>query len=205
MAQWDVIYAWTGSNYTNVSSQYKQYYEQKLASLKKEIAATEEQNERAEQAANVESGGSAASTSGLMARWSSGDNGNAPNHASSGSSESAPAQPPAPAEPDRLGLDCTKAEAAKIERFLGNRDASMSDAIKWKNSDNPYDREFAAWILADIGSPEASGDLQESLHDPNRAMARNAKYALQQLKQNPEKYTVDHDFIPVVAGKPTPQ
>src|SRR5208282_5792170 len=32
IASWPVIYAWTGSGYTDVSSQYKGYYEQKLAS-----------------------------------------------------------------------------------------------------------------------------------------------------------------------------
>ena len=38
VATWPVIYAWTGSGYTDVSSQYKGYYEQQLASLKKAMS-----------------------------------------------------------------------------------------------------------------------------------------------------------------------
>jgi hypothetical protein len=36
-AIWPVIYAWTGGDYTNVSVQFKEFYEQKLASLMAEI------------------------------------------------------------------------------------------------------------------------------------------------------------------------
>lgn len=36
---WPVIFAWTGKGYSDVSREYKEYYEQKLASLKEEIAA----------------------------------------------------------------------------------------------------------------------------------------------------------------------
>ncbi len=49
MADWPVIYAWTGGNYTDVSSRYKDYYKQELASAQKDIAAAEAQKERAEQ------------------------------------------------------------------------------------------------------------------------------------------------------------
>jgi hypothetical protein len=43
----------------------------------------------------------------------------------------------------------------KIQRFLGTRDAGMSDAIKWANSGDPHDRIFATYILGDIGTPGA--------------------------------------------------
>ena len=36
---WPRVYAWTGSGYTEVSSQYPKYYERELQSLKKQIAA----------------------------------------------------------------------------------------------------------------------------------------------------------------------
>jgi hypothetical protein len=37
-------------------------------------------------------------------------------------------------------------------RFLGiSRDAGMSDAIKWAESDDPHDREFAIGVLVDMG------------------------------------------------------
>ncbi len=38
-ANWTAIYAWTGSNYTNVSSDFKDFYRQRLDSLKKIIPA----------------------------------------------------------------------------------------------------------------------------------------------------------------------
>ena len=38
-ANWTAIYAWTGSNYTNVSSDFKDFYRQRLDSLKKTIPA----------------------------------------------------------------------------------------------------------------------------------------------------------------------
>src|SRR5580700_10605828 len=47
-ATWPVIYAWTGGGYTDVSSQYKRYYEQQLASLKKYIAASSSATEQAQ-------------------------------------------------------------------------------------------------------------------------------------------------------------
>jgi hypothetical protein len=36
-ASWPVIYAWTGGDYTNVSAQFRAFYQQKLASLLVEI------------------------------------------------------------------------------------------------------------------------------------------------------------------------
>jgi hypothetical protein len=36
-ASWPVIYAWTGRDYTNVSAQFREFYQQKLASLVAEI------------------------------------------------------------------------------------------------------------------------------------------------------------------------
>jgi hypothetical protein len=38
-AQWPVIFAWTGNNYTNVSDQFKDFYRKKLNSLEEKIAA----------------------------------------------------------------------------------------------------------------------------------------------------------------------
>ncbi|HUY20673.1 MAG TPA: hypothetical protein VMV15_15775 [Candidatus Binataceae bacterium] len=220
IAIWDVIYAWTGSDYTDVSSQYKHYYQEDLAWLQKDISRIEAQNERAQQALAAQRPGAAASAgseppSGLafgpkpsyseppvVAKY----------HGPDGSATlfaptvlAPPPQLEAPSHGDLMALDCEKAEAAKDERFLGNRDAGMSDAIKWKHSDNAYDREFAAWILADIGTPEATSDLQTLRYDSVRGVALAAKYSLQKASRGLKKYTVEHEFIPVVNGKPRPQ
>ncbi|MGH7813908.1 MAG: hypothetical protein ACREQI_07905 [Candidatus Binataceae bacterium] len=62
--------------------------------------------------------------------------------------------------------DCLKAEAAKIERFLGNKTAGLDDALRWSRSRQGfrhglYQRAFAVGILDDIGTPEAMKCLKE--------------------------------------------
>jgi hypothetical protein len=113
------------------------------------------------------------------------------------------ALPLAAPEPDRDGLNCTKVEADKIERFLGvSRDAGMSDAIKWADSNDPDDRRFAAWVFADIATPEAIRDLQTLSHDSGTAST--AKILLEQAKKGPIVHTVEEDSIALDAGPPSP-
>ncbi len=217
MASWPVIYAWTGDGYSDVSSQYKGYYEQRLVSQQKDIAAAEAQKERAEQASAIQGRESAESAdSEAPAGQQPGGMDysraippvtveNGPNGTVQFFRLASPPspQPPATPPPDNLGLNCTKAEAAKIERFLGiSHEAGMSDAIKWKNSENADDRSFAAWVLADIGTPEAMEDLQTLSHDPNSDVASSAKYALQQVGQGSVVYKVRGQFIAESAVSP---
>lgn len=116
-----------------------------------------------------------------------------------------PPQLPASPPPDRDGLDCTKAEAAKIERFLDvPRDAGMSDAIKWANSGDPYDRAFAADVFGDIATPEAISYLRTLSHDPDSDVAISGKYSLEQANQGPVAHTVDQESIAAPAVAPSP-
>jgi hypothetical protein len=65
--------------------------------------------------------------------------------------------PLATPEPDWRGLNCAKVEAAKIQRFLGiSRDAGMSDAIKWADSEDPNDANSRATYSPTSGSPRQS-------------------------------------------------
>jgi hypothetical protein len=64
--------------------------------------------------------------------------------------------------------DCEKASTAKIERFLGSREAGLSDAIKWAASDDPDTRLFGVAILRDIGTPRAIACLRKMSRDPHR-------------------------------------
>ncbi len=67
-----------------------------------------------------------------------------------------------------------------MERYLGNsNDAGISDAIRWANSDDPIDRDFAAQILGDIGTGEALKYEQTLSRDSNHDVASWAKYQLE--------------------------
>ena len=222
-ARWPVIYAWTGNGYSDVSSHYKDYYEKRLASLEKEIAAAEAQKEQAVEAQGDRPAASAR-TAAPIEQHSVNDDAkpadtdslpvsSEPPHGASASFVLTPIKqrlkpspvplPLATPEPDRDGLNCTKVEADKIERFLGvSRDAGMTDAIKWADSDDPDDREFAAWIFADIATPEAIRDLQTLSRDS--ATASTAKILLEQAKQGPVVHTVEEDSIALDAGAPSP-
>jgi len=201
MATWPVIYAWTGSGYTDVSRQYKGYYEQQLASLKKYIAASSSATEQAQAPAANQTPESAPTMIQMAPAGSSSSSAKLvsamrqvpyPNAASS------PAAAPA-AIPD-LADDCTEAEAAKIERFLGiSRDAGMTDAIKWANSNDPYRREFAADVLQDIGTPDAIEYLRTLSNDTDKTVAAIAKDNLGAVLtgegQGPDLYTVERQEV----------
>jgi hypothetical protein len=98
---WPVIYAWSSTGYSDVSTDYKGYYRRQLSP-----------------------------------------------------------QGVAQQQEDEDDLDCTNAYKAKLVRFLGiSRDAGMSDAIKWAESEDPHEREFAIGVLYDMGiSAESDAD-----------------------------------------------
>jgi hypothetical protein len=219
VAQWPVIYAWTGNAYSDVSSRYKGYYEKQLTSLQKQIAQAEAQKQ-SEQLSGAQGSGVVAGTGDTApAVQQSADNGSEVTNeisppiqsqtgeygpsASFGSVMSPPVQQvTVPPPPDSQGLNCTKAEAAKIERYLSiSRDAGIGDAIKWANSDNPYERAFAADVLGDIATPEAIDDLRTLSHDPDNSVALSAKTYLED--QSPVVYTVDRELIAVKVSAPS--
>lgn len=169
-ATWPVVYAWTGNGYSDVSSQYKGYYEKQLASLKEQIATEEAQAPAAGQ--TPESAPAVVSVPpAVNETFSSSSNGGSmvpvvPVPAAASSMAAAAASIP------DLADDCTEAEAAKIERFLGiSRNAGLSDAIKWSESDDSATREFAADVLSEIGTPEAIEYLKTLSHDPDPDVA----------------------------------
>jgi hypothetical protein len=216
-ARWPVIYAWTGGSYSDVSSHYRDYYEERLVSLKKEIAAAEIQKEQVRHGSGPRRVPSATADSGVpnvplsadanspsvQAATEYGPDGSMGRFGAILMKPTPEALPLAAPEPDRDGLNCTKVEADKIERFLGvSRDAGMSDAIKWADSNDPDDRRFAAWVFADIATPEAIRDLQTLSHDSGTAST--AKILLEQAKKGPIVHTVEEDSIALDAGPPSP-
>jgi HEAT repeat protein len=206
-----VTYAWTGSGYADVSRQYKGYYEQQLASLKKYIAASSSTIEQAQApAANQTADSQLAPISHAHFGSPKSDiSDQLPSGVSIAQKEPlAPAATPA-ATPD-LADDCTEVDAAKIERFLGiSRDAGMTDAIKWTNSDDPYKRQFAADVLEDIGTPDAIEYLRTLSNDTNKTVAATAKDnlgdVLRGAGQGPDLYTVERQEIKQPLAESSPK
>ncbi len=74
--------------------------------------------------------------------------------------------------------DCREASIAKIKRFLGaDPNTGMADAIRWANSDQRVEREFAVNVLTDIGTPEAKNYLRTLANDTEWLVASSAKRA----------------------------
>lgn len=190
-ATWPIVYAWNGTGYSDVSRDYKNYYEQYLASLKTEITSVEESEitrternkERTGQAstAPVNELTQTGSTTGVKKEEM---DGGAPVPSKNNSDRlPSPMQPTPPSQDgalmDSADLDCTKAEAAKIQRYLGiSHDAGIGDAIKWAESDDPVTRRFATDLLTQIGTHEAIEYLQTLSHDPDPNVATSGRESL---------------------------
>jgi hypothetical protein len=191
--KWPSIYSWTGKGYTNVSSQYPRYYRIWLASLKKEIASLETERASVAQAIPTPS---AANGFVVANSWQSGP---------------APAPPPSiypmqPEQPEaapsvspdieaasRLNIDCKQAQAAKVERFLGSKDAGMLDAIRWANSDDPRERTLATQVLADIGASETLRYEQTLSHDADPKVAKLATRKVRHWGEEEPYYAATFD------------
>ena len=78
--------------------------------------------------------------------------------------------------PSSDGARCAEASIAKIQRFLGAApDTGMADAIRWARSSDRVEREFAAGVLSNIGTPGAKKYLRTLANDSDRAVALSAK------------------------------
>lgn len=76
-----------------------------------------------------------------------------------------------------IPADCRAASVYQIERFLGAPPTTgLDDAAKWATSSDPFVREFAAGVLANISTPEAADHLRKLVHDPNPQVSTAAKW-----------------------------
>jgi hypothetical protein len=183
MVLWPRVYAWTGSGYTEVSSQYPKYYEGELRSINQKIA-TIKSAEAATPA--VSSSAPISGVAGPMSESMTGHWKSTSEDPQVANVNPLPEATPGPAAnsassenasmPYTGDLDCLKVEAAKMERFLNaSKDAGMADAIRWANSDNPDQREFAVWIFGELRTPEALQYEQTLSGDSDRDVADFAK------------------------------
>ena len=99
--------------------------------------------------------------------------------------------------PSSDGARCAEASVAKIQRFLGAPpDTGMADAIRWAHSSDPLEREFAAGVLSDIGTPGTKNYLRKLANDPDRGVALSAKtdFAYRHFgKKEPEAEFLESD------------
>jgi hypothetical protein len=184
VASWPVIYAWNGNGYADVSSKYRKYYEQQLASLQKQIRGPKPQEDQTELRAAIQDN-SPVGLGYADVRLSRSEK----YGVSIATTSPSPVPLPNPEDylpPSSEGLDCTEAEAAKIERFLGSRSAGLKDAIRWSHSDDPDTRYFAATILSEIGTPQAIKHLRSLSQDPDREVASSARDGLRFVTEGPD-------------------
>jgi HEAT repeat protein len=74
---------------------------------------------------------------------------------------------------------CARLDEAKTEGLLGiHSDATMSYAIKASESEDPDERELAAYLFSYIGTAEATKDLKRLAADTNPEVAEAAKERL---------------------------
>jgi hypothetical protein len=180
IADFPVVFAWTGDGYTDVSNQHKQYYEHQLASLKAQIDAAEAPPTTVTLVPTPDTTAVQQSESSRLSPHIS-QGGRQPFFIAKTIPE--PRSPaPVPATAVTPAHDCTMAEAAKIERFLGiDKDAGMEDAVKWADSSDRDERIFAVAVLKDIGTPSAIDYLRTLSNDSSGLVARHAEGALQSL------------------------
>jgi hypothetical protein len=162
--EWQVIYAWTGTGYANVSTEFKGYYRRHLAELKRQTNG-ESATPVPEEAEKFESQPTDGAGPRVEARFIKLSPAVPAATTALSDSNSVPAN-------DDYHIDCLKAEAAKTERFLGvSSDAGIADAIKWSRSNDPLTRDFAATIFDDMGTPEALDHLKTLANDSNSSVA----------------------------------
>lgn len=203
-AEWPLIFAWTGNGYTEVSNQYKQYYQKYLNSLNKQIAFYSSRTKEVEQGAGQTPKSEPMITPG---HWGAGSGGTT---ASGRISIGQQATVPAPAAsvdaaptPDPGDYACDIVQAAKTEQFLGiHSDATIRDAIKACESDDPNQRKLAAIVLSYIGTQEAMADLKGLANDSDSSVAKVAKERLS-YGADPGDYEVTME--PIVWGPPIVQ
>jgi hypothetical protein len=192
-AEWPMIFAWTGTAYADVSSQYRGYYEGYLKSLDKHLAASssieEPQAPGIGQSSTPQPAVIPAPMSGTVESDTSNGHG-VERFVPATSQAAAPASTPGSED-----YDCKRIEVAKTQAFLGiHSDATMSDAIKDSESEDPDKRMVAATIFSFIGTQEAKQDLKELAADSDQEVAKVAKARLSG-EQDPGDYQFDEEPI----------
>jgi hypothetical protein len=183
-AEWPLIFAWTGNTYSNVSDQFKGYYQGYLKSVNARLAAySSVLAPAAAPAANPapEMGGAAEQAHGELPPGVATEvNGGIGSRVQVASAPTPEGGRPAWAVQNEASANypCAEIQAAKTEAFLGiYSDSAMNAAIKDSESKNPTDRIAAAVVFSYVGSQEAEQDLRTLSNDADSRVATIAKEA----------------------------
>ena len=187
---WPMIFGWNGSTYSDVSSQYRGYYEKYLKSLRVQMGGEWSNGEEAK--ATVRTPASQPITIGGFQHGV----GDSPSVAPKTVSMEQSLNPTAAPTPDPVEYECDTIGAAKAEAFLGiHSDATMNYAIKAYESNDPERRELAAIILSFMGTREATADLRELTNDSDPDVAKVAKERLSGPDPDPGDYEVTEEAV----------
>jgi hypothetical protein len=202
VAEWPLVFAWSGTTYAYVSDQYKTFYSRYLESLNSQLAAKPSgvTDERAPvlEGEDLPTVVGPAHSSEIEAPGG-GSMGGGFGLTSSGFGSRATASDPAPPEaatpvPDHR---CERLAVAKTEQFLGrSSDGTMSAAVKDAESADPDKRVLAAIIFSIIRTPEAMQDLNTLAKDSDTTVAKVAKARFSEGQDEPGDYGFDEDPVP---------
>lgn len=93
--------------------------------------------------------------------------------------------------PEGYDLDdkqCLEEQVARIKKFLAIApNEGLDEAAKLAKSNDPAEREHAAYLLGGIGTPEAQKCLQALSQDSDAAVAYMGKRYMQQIAKDPDR------------------
>lgn len=202
-----LIFAWSGTGYKEVSSQYKRYYQQYLKDLNEQMgigSSSAESKQKSEGDKMPESQPTMVQLpqqTGFSGVFS--DRPSVSLHAEAPFTPQ-PAEVPSPATTPEPDDPCWRVNAAKTEAFLGVRsDATMNYAIKASESKDPDDRKLAAFMFSHIKAPEAMADLKKLAADSDPEVAEVAKDRLSAGSEPVDYYRQLNEGEPIARPTPT--
>ena len=205
---WPLIFAWTGSDYREVSAQYKNYYRQHLNDLDKEFGAETPEQAKADHASSSQTTpplllNSKKSVSGLDSLSSTRNAESAAIGLSTTPTESSAAS--SSENDNQTDQYCAIIDKAKTEQFLGvHSDQTLSYAISKSESNDSSDRELAAYLFSYIGTSEATQDLRRLAADADSSVAEVAKQRLSGESDSSEPTTITYQEVNFLAHVAAP-
>ena len=200
---WPLIFAWTGSDYREVSTQFKNYYRRHLDELDKEFGVESPEQAKADPLPSFQTAptlvlNSKKSVSGSDSLSSIRNDESAAVGSSSTPSESSVAS--SSESGNQTDQYCAIIDKSKTEQFLGiHSDQTVNYAISKSESNESSDRELAAYLFSYIDTSEATQDLQRLAADADPSVAEVAKQRLSGESDLSEPTTISYQEVNFLA------